>query len=352
MTEEIDIKMADKTDKIFNALRLVPEFDGNPNVLVRFLDICDKLVITYINSEPGNELNNSALLNGILNKITGSAARTLFTNGIPRNWDGIRNTLVNTFSDHRDESALYTDLSLIIQGQDTPQIFYEKVQNLLSIIVTYIELHETISTTIEAKRSLYKKLALQTFTRGLNEPLGSRIRCMKPESLEQALEFAQEELNVLYLQNRHQPNFYRKPTPQSTQFNQPTQRPFNHPNPPPYMNTQRPQYQGQGPSRTQQVMRALPRSNMSTGFKIPPRYQPSHQIQPQPMSGISHPVARTLPPTYRTNPRQIHMNETHDPQIYQTYDDYDYTVNPEYNQLSDFSQENQERNNFSDRPKS
>lgn len=82
-----------------------------------------------------------------------------------------------------------------------------------------------------------------------------------------------------------------------------------------------------GPSRTQQIFRAMPRSNMSTGFRIPPRQNSSLQnqsIQPQPMSGISHPVARTLPPTRphwqghgnshaNYKPREMHVNETYNP---------------------------------------
>lgn len=340
-------------DTIHKALRNVPEFDGNPNVLIRFLKLCDQLVQTYINPAPGHDLINLSLLNGILNKITGPAGRTLATNGTPSTWQGIRNTLVNNFSDHRDESALYTDLSILIQGSDTPQMFYERVQNLLSTIMTYVELHETVVTTVEAKRSLYKKLALHSYLRGLNDPLGSRIRCMRPNTLEDALQFAQEELNILYLQGKNKPTPSRNMAPftapiaRSQMFSAPTvvkpQFPPHLPfaqnshlhtfmtnrNPPPMQRMFQQNPNNPGPSRTQQIFRAMPRSDMSTGFKIPPRAQFSRQNPPynqgQPMSGVSHPVARTLPPTrpnswqnqgnshanYR--PREMHMNETQNP---------------------------------------
>ncbi|KAH9635048.1 hypothetical protein HF086_004402 [Spodoptera exigua] len=61
-------------------------------------------------------------------------------------------------------------------------------------------------------------------------------------------------------------------------------------------------HQFQGPSKTQQAMRALPRADMSTGFRIPVRNKP--QNGPVPMSGISHPVARDLPLTRQTDRRQ------------------------------------------------
>lgn len=79
-------------NKIVKALRLVPEFDGNCNTLIRFLTLCDRLVINYVNPAPGHELSNLALINGILNKITGAAARTLVTNGIPNDWKEYTNT--------------------------------------------------------------------------------------------------------------------------------------------------------------------------------------------------------------------------------------------------------------------
>lgn len=190
-------------DRILRALKFVPDFDGSACNLTRFLNLCDSLVITYGNPNPGNDVTNLALINGIINKITGNAARALATNGAPQNWNGIRNTLINSFSDHRDESTLYTDLSQLTQGSDSPHIFYERIQNLLSTIITYIEVHDQLETTVQAKRTLYNSLALKTYLNGLEEPLGSRIRCMRPETLEKALQYANKEINVIYLQNKN-----------------------------------------------------------------------------------------------------------------------------------------------------
>ncbi|XP_028042721.1 uncharacterized protein LOC114252443, partial [Bombyx mandarina] len=114
--------MAVDPDQIYKALRPVPEFDGNPNILTRFIRICDQIVTQYIRTDPGNELNNLSLINGILNKITGPAARTINSNGIPENWLGIRTALINNFSDQRDETALYNDLSLLTLANNNDQI--------------------------------------------------------------------------------------------------------------------------------------------------------------------------------------------------------------------------------------
>lgn len=322
--------MAD-LDRIFKALRLVPEFDGNVNVLTRFIQLCDQLVEEFVTkATTPNNLNEIALLNGILNKVTGPAARLINSNGVPSNWSGIRKSLVNNFSDQRDETALYNDLALLSQSSDSPQEFYERCQNLFSTLMTYVTLHETILTTVEAKRDLYRKLTLQAFVRGLRDPLGSRIRCMRPESIEKALEYVHEEQNVVYLQQRnsHLPDkkLAQQTTPHKSAPNQnlnnPLSKPFtfNMPGPSfkspfeqPMMPQRPPQWrpnfnqQNQaGPSRTIQMFRAAPPNyNQNNTFRFPPRNvtPQSNPQQPRPMSGVSHFVPKALPPS---NPMRGH----------------------------------------------
>lgn len=363
-----------KIDEIYKALRLVPEFDGNPNVLTRFIHLCNQLVCNYVREGEEHVLGNLALLNGILNKVTGAAARTINSNGIPETWEGIRNSLINNFADQRDETALYNDLALLTQGSATPQEFYEKCQNIFSVIMTYISLHETVASTIEAKRSLYKKLTLQAYLRGLRDPLGSRIRCMRPESIEKALEFVHEEMNTLYLQHRNeglperkmqstssfnpnkfsyslQPTVYSPPRAfsfppthaqtympgPSKQTNLPPQRPM------PIWRPQMPQNFNRGPTRTQQMFSAPPPNYraQSNVFKMPqPRtgFQPPTNTRPQPMSGVSHYVTKTLPSrpqltghdwTRQGNPppsnyfktRELNFNDAYD-MCYDPYAEY------------------------------
>lgn len=372
--------MTDKIDIIYKALRIVPEFDGNPHVLTRFINLCDQIIIAHFDVTPGHDLENLSLLNGILNKITGPAARLINSQGISDNWSGIRSALINNFADHRDETALYNDMSLQSQGSSTPQEFYERCQNLYSTIVTYITLHESLPTTIEAKRALYKKLTLQCYLRGLKEPLGSRIRCMRPETMEKALEFVQEELNIVYLQQRneggpskkdwqnninsnlHKPlnanipnlNNYKPitnmPGP-SRQFPAP-----HHPSPTwrPHMNPPfKTQYQG--PSRTQQMFSAPPPNYNphSNVFRVPHRPQPHPQPafkygHPKPMSGVSHFSSKPLPPSGHDwrkfgNPppsnyfksREINFNQSDPEQYYYTDDNPNY-YNPEFNHDYEF----------------
>lgn len=372
----------DDVDRIYKSLRLLPEFDGNPHVLTRFINLCDQLVKTHLKPLVGHELENLSLLNGILNKITGPAARLINSGGIPDNWHGIRSALINNFADHRDETTLYSDLSMQTQGSSTPQEFYERCQNLYSTIMTYITLNESVTTTVEAKRTLYKKLTLQAYLRGLKDPLGSRIRCMRPESMEKALEFVQEELNTLYLQHRNEgpsrkdwsPNLQSNYNLPLNNFAQkmpiyniphaPRQQVFNslpgpsRPQPMPSQPMQgwRPSMHQQqhlmqpprGPTRTQQMFRAPPPNYnpQSHVFKMPNRPQPQQPPNfgaPRPMSGVSHFVSKPLPPTGHDwrkfgNPPPSNYFKTREV----NFNDFDYDYNPyydyDYNQ-SDYYQE-------------
>lgn len=377
-----------RVEQIYKVLRLVPDFDGNSAVLTRFINLCDEIVKQYMNNDPVHELGNLAVINGILNKITGPAARTINSNGVPGNWSGIRSALINNFADQRDEASLYNDLSLLTQGSASPQEFYEQCQNLFSIIMTYINLHETVKTTVEAKRTLYKKLTLRSYLRGLRDPLGARIRCMRPETIEDALEYVNDEVNTLYLQQRNdhlperklqstssynnQPKFsYSLPPPvplalppRTFGFNPP--KPFNMPGPsrpfnmPPgpsrQFNTQPPQrpmpsWKPQpphfsGPTRTQQMFAAPPPNYrpQSNVFRLPPKnpgftYNNTNAA-PSPMSGVSHYVAKPFqtrtphdwtkfgnpPPSNYFKTRELNFNEFYEPteQYQPCYDYYDY----------------------------
>lgn len=362
-------------DVIYKALRLVPDFDGNPHVLPRFIHLCDQISLEFIEQNQGNALAKLCLVNGILNKITGPAARIINSNGIAEDWNSIKAALVNNFSDQRDETALYNDLMLATQGNSSPQEFYDRCVNLFSTIMTYVTLHETISSTIEAKRSLYKKLTMQAYVRGLKEPLGSRVRCMRPDSVEKALEYVQEELNVMYLQNRNESVEKRlhlppapKPLPMAPvpmqvfkPFNFPMQQaPSNFKFPPqqskPHFTNAPVSYRPIGmPSRTQQIFRAQPPNYnpQQNRFQFPPRQEAGSN----PMSGVSHYISKDRPPMgqisghdwrkYGNPPpsnyfktREMNMNEFNDANNYYCYypDYYEYNepgecyyvANPEY----------------------
>ncbi|XP_069354459.1 uncharacterized protein [Maniola hyperantus] len=235
--------------------------------------------------------------------------------------------------------------------------------------MTYISLHESVPTTIEAKRQLYQKLTLQCYLRGLKDPLDSRIRCMRPVSMEKALEFVQEELNTLYIQQRNEGGFSQKnfghkfsvsnytspsrsqgfampgPSWQQPIYFRPPQsqqpmhfRPGWKPNP---------QMHPRGPSRTQLMFRAPPPNYnpKSNVFKLPNRHQSSNNSNfPRPMSGVSHFTPRHLPPSGHDwrkfgNPPPTNYMKSRDV----NFNEYDYDYDYDYDYNYDYDYDNYEQ---------
>lgn len=204
-------------------LSIIPNFNGNPNKLHRFISASESILTHYYDRQNPNNFQNILLINGVLNKLEGRAEEIIAINGA-NDWDSIKTTLLQNFGDQRDENCLNQDLvNLRQKPNESPFQFYERVIHLLNTICNYIDLH-CVAEEQQYKRTFFTKQALKTFLAGLKEPLGSTIRAMRPASLAQAIQFINEEDNIRYLQKSNQFSVsFRKPNIKHRQ---------NRPNPP------------------------------------------------------------------------------------------------------------------------
>ena len=214
-------------------LKCIPDFDGNPNDLNRYLSICQNIIDKfYIVNDP-NCFQNTFLLNCIIGKLTGNAKLILGTQ-IVNTWTELKAILGRHFADQRDEACLNRDLVMLRQQNiEKPSDFYNRILHILNLLCSYVDIHETNDAAKILKRKLYNDLALKTFLSGLKEPLGTTIRCMRPTDLPQALQFVTEEYNTQYFQNTPKPinlNPIQRPTTQNFKptNNQIFSQPFNH----------------------------------------------------------------------------------------------------------------------------
>ena len=182
-------------------LKCVPDFDGNPNDLNRYISICDALINEFYDQNNTASFQNVYLLNSLISKLSGNAKLVVNIQSV-NTWQDVRNTLTRNFADQRDETCLNRDLVMLRQNlNEKPQQFYDRVLNILNLLCAYVDLHETTDANKKLKRTLYQNLALKTFLSGLREPLGTTIRCMKPIDLSEALQIVLQEDNVHYFQN-------------------------------------------------------------------------------------------------------------------------------------------------------
>lgn len=83
-----------------------------------------------------------------------------------------------------------------------PPHYFEKHINILNLLCSFEDAHEKWQTSKDAKRNLYTKLTLKTILASPKEPLGSSIRAMRPNTLQQALKYINEENNIRYIEKK------------------------------------------------------------------------------------------------------------------------------------------------------
>lgn len=180
------------------------------------------------------DFQNTFLLNSLIGKLAGTARIVVNIQNIST-WEDLKSILHRSFDDQGDETCLNRDLVMLRQSQnENPNIkLYDRVLHLLNLLCSHIDCHESSDGGKMLKKSLYNDLALKTFLSGLKEPMGTTIRCMKPRSLAEALQYVTQENNNHYFQNMpnrlpHQPTQVMKTNsrPQANQFNQQFRMPF------------------------------------------------------------------------------------------------------------------------------
>lgn len=301
-------------------LSIVPDFDGNPNKLHRFITASEALLAHYFDINNANNFQNLLLLNGILNKLHGRAEEIVVIHGATNDWLEIKNALILNFSDQRDENSLNQDLVNSIQKwNESPQEFYERILHLLNSICNYIDLRCNAAEK-ESKRTFFKNQALKSFLAGLRDPLGPIIRAMRPTSLAQAIQFIIEEDNIKHLQKSKNFQIPRKTV--NTKQNRINYNPVHNGNP----QFQSPQSYGNSQFANSQHFKdnhqhfpSRPVTLQRNFNHIPPRFpthsqvfKKPHQNYPTPMSISTNNTVPKLKTDYSTQRNFSNRNRNQD----------------------------------------
>lgn len=166
-------------------LDMVPEFRGETELLPRFIQICEKLVLKFYNRENEADFENEYLMSSLLAKIKGQAAINISCCTIT-SWNELKIALINAYSDKRDVYTLGIEITELKQNHnESPFDYYNKIQKLLNLQISYISTHfphEARSLT-----QYCRNYALRVLLRGLREPVGSLMRTKNPQDLNTAL---------------------------------------------------------------------------------------------------------------------------------------------------------------------
>lgn len=181
--------------KVPNIVKDLPDFTGNPRDLSTWiLDVEDCLELF---SDFQNSYHYHLVLKTIRRKIKNEANDILVSNNTPTNWNEIKEVLRLYYADKRDLMTLDNQLKAMSRKQhESIETYYSRVREMITLISSAIATDETWKGHEPALIKLYNMMALDTFIRGLGEPLSMFCKNYKPNSLAAAYHYCVEFLNL------------------------------------------------------------------------------------------------------------------------------------------------------------
>lgn len=193
-----------KTTDMMNLIEKVPPFKGDPSDLHEFISRIRTYVVL---ARPEESVHTDLIVRAIRDRVQDKAHEALKLYGTPNTWGAIEDNLTLHFADRRDEDTLLKELYDLRQGNEKFEIFFAKISNTLNALKSWARLNRP--NVANQKVEDYDSIALSRFTKGLRQPLGSYVRCMKPNTLAEARRICIEEQTCVEDNYR----YYPKPIP-------------------------------------------------------------------------------------------------------------------------------------------
>lgn len=261
--------------KIPDLIRLVPEFDGNPRNLSRWIESVEqKLEESKRFIAPSDQPVILPIWLGIIrDKVTEKANDALTASHTPLEWGSIKNTLIEYFGDKSDLSILISRLTSLKQGSLSVTEFYQTCRNLLADINAKIMIGNNTANEAKAIMGTYESLMINAFVDGLHDTISDLTRSTRPQSLLDAYHVASE--HEAAFRRRREKNSKNIPDSfkQKQNITAPQQKPIY------LQNTFRPPIQG---------------SFNSSGYRQVPQNSPG--LTPQYNNGIARPFQQNFGP--------------------------------------------------------
>lgn len=171
---------------IDNALRIIPEFNGNSLELDRFLACCDIVALDLTEAE------SRKFLKLLPAKLTNKAYE-LYKYKNFTSFEELKIEFKLHFSEKRSLESLKIELFNIKQKQsETVREFSSRVEKLLSDI-NNVSTKDLTKAQVSAIINLNNSSALKSFIEGLNHPIRLIVKASRPQTLNDATNIAFEE---------------------------------------------------------------------------------------------------------------------------------------------------------------
>lgn len=203
----------EKTNQITRIIERIPAYNGSATGLHSFIQHVDEIIAI---AEPADQVYANIITRSIRGRVIDKANDALELYNTPNQWDSIKKNLIAHFADKRDESVLIQDLHNICQGNDSIEIYFAKISEILNNLKNWAKINEPLA--VIQKSSWYDKMGLNIFCCKLREPMGSHVRSMQPQDLPTARTICIREQSLAGLRYNHKPVLHQKPNPPPRNF--------------------------------------------------------------------------------------------------------------------------------------
>lgn len=192
------VKISMSSLSIPEALRLIPEFNGDKNQLHHFINACETVLVLIA------EENKTNFFKILKLKLKDKAYDIVKYDNI-KNFAELKVKLMTQFLETRTLEVIQVELVTIKQKYNENESDYaNRVERLLSDLNTACIPMETAEDISKPIRELNSRTALRAFQEGLREPLKLLVKASRYGTLKQAVEAAITEGKQYPLQEQKQ----------------------------------------------------------------------------------------------------------------------------------------------------
>lgn len=181
-------------------IKNIPNFSGNRKETLAWIEDTEQTLELFEEYED-DLLKYKQIMRVVKSKIIGEAREVLIASGNPKEWDDIKQILLNSFGDKRDITSHIQSLFYVKQGKLNLNDYYHKVKAIDTAIKTSAAQMKDYKTSTEAVNKLISLMTLTRYVDGLNgEQLSMFVRSYKPQTLEEAHDVSMQHSNAAYRQ--------------------------------------------------------------------------------------------------------------------------------------------------------
>lgn len=192
-------------------IKNIPNFSGNRKETLAWIEDTEQTLELFEDYEDDLPKYRQ-IIRVIKSKIVGEAREVLIASGNPKEWDEIKEVLLNSFGDKRDITSHIQSLFYIRQGKNTLNEYYHKVKSIDTAIKTTAAHMNDYKSSTEAVNKLISLMTLTRYIDGLNgEQLSMFVRSYRPKSLEEAHDTAVQHSNASFRQKLEKGTLHNPP---------------------------------------------------------------------------------------------------------------------------------------------